>query len=733
MRTINYIRIKNGKLYKDTSLRLDSGRAIAVYGNNTNGKQSNAAGKSLFFAYLYLALYGNPPLAPNALKGNRKALLQDNTQVILGITVGTDKYRVTYSLDGYEIQKNGIAMQHRTQALAEEYFHAHVWTMPEEFFTSCCYLSSQREFSIQRSPDTQRLTFFERLFQLDGYALLQAHFKEQLKALTKDSGKLDAYEAQLLSLKSQVTPEPEPVSPQEFSKLSSRLKSLSEKLTALEQWEIALRECQTAKSLAPKQAPQDVSQQLAQAQKQERQYLEYKEATAELRTLEKQLKECKPSELPSPPKPCASWQEYASLLQDYKDIITQANKLKAKIADLSPPPEDLPPKHLIELGIQMAEQAQRGSKHARHCLLCRQTLPHEHDWEKDERHLLIQLEQAECRELQKKLESLEEQLPDIDPTAYTEESVSDYVEQELENAALQQQRKRLSASIKKLQQSLPDEPSRPDNLEELQQLNATYLHESKAWKVFQRAKQSLADTPAPEGISQDEIADYREHLTSRIAKLNRQVAEKQQQIREYEIWASKDEALQQQINAVSEKIEQIQKTLSDAPVLEALIAAYSNKGLKVKKIASIAAILTEKLNLLAPLVYREAITFDVTPGNGSLSITATQNNQQRDVRYLSASESQRFNMLMPLALNSMLPASARTPLMILDEMVSNADAVTQKDFAQSLVPQMHSIIPNLIVISPVMLDFPDSVNPITATKRGDTSTLEGPPSLVKNA
>ena len=255
-------------------------------------------------------------------------------------------------------------------------------------------------------------------------------------------------------------------------------------------------------------------------------YLDYKESTAEIRAFEKQLKACKLVSIPSPPKPCASWQEYASLLHDYKDIKAQADKLKAKIADLPAPYPELPPKHLIELGIQMAERAQKGFNDARDCPLCRQTLPHEHDWEKDERHLRTQLEQAECRELQKKLESLEEHLPDIDPKAYTQESVSNYVEQELENAALQQQRKRLTASIEKLQQSLPDEPSRPDNLEELQQLNATYQHEAKAWKVLQRAKQSLADTPAPEGISKDEIPDYREHLTLRIAKLNRQVAEK---------------------------------------------------------------------------------------------------------------------------------------------------------------------------------------------------------------
>lgn len=176
-----------------------------------------------------------------------------------------------------------------------------------------------------------------------------------------------------------------------------------------------------------------------------------------------------------------------------------------------------------------------------------------------------------------------------------------------------------------------------------------------------------------------------------------------------------------------ERLESVQKKLTDLPIYEALIEAYSNKGLKVLAAQRIASMIEQNMNLYSSLLYTERMKFEIIVSKNQFDIKVTRKFGKKivtsDVRSLSGAESRAFSFLLPLALLPLIPSSRRTNMMILDEPTENMDEGMRDLFLTSFLPKLNTIIPHIVVISPLTLDVPNA-RYFTAVREKGVTTLQ---------
>lgn len=164
----------------------------------------------------------------------------------------------------------------------------------------------------------------------------------------------------------------------------------------------------------------------------------------------------------------------------------------------------------------------------------------------------------------------------------------------------------------------------------------------------------------------------------------------------------------------------------DIPVVEMLIEAYSNKGVKLLIIKQIASIVEKNMNKFAPLLYKERIkfTFDVDVNKFDILMERSYRGKTRvsDVRRLSGAESRAFSFLLPLALLPLIPLERRLNIMVLDEPTVNLDHSMTTLFTESFIPKLNSIIPSVIVVSPLNDNYKNQKT-YTVVKENGFSTL----------
>lgn len=173
------------------------------------------------------------------------------------------------------------------------------------------------------------------------------------------------------------------------------------------------------------------------------------------------------------------------------------------------------------------------------------------------------------------------------------------------------------------------------------------------------------------------------------------------------------------------KSELAEKT-QDIPVVELLIDAYSNKGVKLLIIKQIAAIIEKNMNKFAPLLYKERIkfTFDVDVNRFDILMERNYKGKKRvsDVRRLSGAESRAFSFLLPLAILPLIPSERRLNIMVMDEPTVNLDYSMRNLFTNSFIPKLNSVIPHIIIVSPLDDQYKNQ-KVYTVIKEGGFSTL----------
>ena len=126
------------------------------------------------------------------------------------------------------------------------------------------------------------------------------------------------------------------------------------------------------------------------------------------------------------------------------------------------------------------------------------------------------------------------------------------------------------------------------------------------------------------------------------------------------------------------KVRRVTRKLKDVDLLEALVDAYGQKGLKLLVMQNISKKIEQNLNKYAHLLFPEAFTFNIVVDSNVFDIFATRSDKRvSDIRFLSGAESRAFSLLWAISILPLIPASRRSNMIILDEFEAGLDEVTQ--------------------------------------------------------
>ena len=149
---------------------------------------------------------------------------------------------------------------------------------------------------------------------------------------------------------------------------------------------------------------------------------------------------------------------------------------------------------------------------------------------------------------------------------------------------------------------------------------------------------------------------------------------------------------------------QISKKADDNEILEMLVEAYSNKGLKLLLIKQIASIIERNMNKYSSLIYPEPVKFKFSVENDrNFNITREMKIRGsvniKDVRTLSGAESRAFSFLLPLSILPLIPHDRRLNVMILDEPIVNMGENRIELFVKSFIPKLATIVPHIVILT----------------------------------
>lgn len=176
------------------------------------------------------------------------------------------------------------------------------------------------------------------------------------------------------------------------------------------------------------------------------------------------------------------------------------------------------------------------------------------------------------------------------------------------------------------------------------------------------------------------------------------------------------------------KITQLEFEAKDLEIYEMLVGAYKTEGLKLLMISRIAKIVETNLNLYASLLFHEPYKFIIEVGKNSFNLICyildgKKKVEQRDIKHLSGAESRAFNLLFSLSLLPLIPKDRRCNIIVLDEPDTNFDKQMTRSFAEDFLPKLNSLIPHIIVVTP--LDTPIAgAREFIAVKEGKTTKLQ---------
>ena len=200
----------------------------------------------------------------------------------------------------------------------------------------------------------------------------------------------------------------------------------------------------------------------------------------------------------------------------------------------------------------------------------------------------------------------------------------------------------------------------------------------------------------------DEIPEKIKQAKKKLKKMNAQTVDDNYQQLSNEV--STTEFKLKQAKRINKEMDELREYVDDVPVIETLIEAFSNKGMKLEMISFLAAKIEQNMNRFASLIFAEPIKFQfsVTGGN-AFDIKAERKVNGTlvctDVRTLSGAESRAFSFLLPLSILPLIPASRRLNVMVLDEPLQNVGEARRDLFVNDFVPKLNSIIPHIIILS----------------------------------
>lgn len=753
---------KWGLLQKPVTLPLDKYPLLVVRGQNRNAgdpQQSNAAGKSLFLSALPTIRYSAPPVS---VKSRDLSGMENGTMLALEFS-GTDRYRLEQSYKSsvkYKCFKNGTDLEWRTTPIARKNIEG-LLPWDEDLFYSTIYLDGRRPFTFQMGTDAQRLAAFTGMFDLSHFDSVRAKLLERRRELDKFKVEHDTLQAELVRCKSILDKNPWTKEDEtewnaltsdrckwtaRWSKASTEVQRLTP-LVAL--WD---RQQQLDKHVSVTVDVKQVRRQAALHREWDKYDSDSEEYTRKRSKIHKRLR--KLTEVGDPhdlEKRLAKAQKLAGQLEER---VSAAERRREKLTErLTALREEYTgvagklaklPKTKVQDDVDVAGERHKlnqlsklsglGSK----CPTCGQQID-EKKIRRMVRESQVKLNAIETaihrQELAAKVENLrvlgvelkgrlseadKQELADVEKQAREIAGKRDQLEQLVDVARARRRLEDLEASL--VPPKEPDGPRPACTRKELEEQYAQYQKQRKVEELRNQLREEL------ETLTGEPVLESRPDLeaaVARQAKAHKALQKVNEFSRELEGKRAQHKMAARNLKELQAKVKVSDQALTDIPVLDGLIAAYGNKGLKVSATQRIASMVEESLNDRARLIFPEPVTFRLEVTEGRFSVSYTIGKRTADVQRLSGAESRQFALLFLSARLPLIPSHLRTNLLVLDEMDANMSDATRQTFVHDFLPYMQTLVPNIVVVTPDLRTSYQGAHVIKVVKQGTTSTVRG--------
>lgn len=195
--------------------------------------------------------------------------------------------------------------------------------------------------------------------------------------------------------------------------------------------------------------------------------------------------------------------------------------------------------------------------------------------------------------------------------------------------------------------------------------------------------------------SQRHVAESRKDLNKRIDKLQRQLEMQMASRQQLKNYTSRKQSL---LDASKD----YEQRSADLPAWDALAKSFSNSGLRVQHLQESAGFFSQKLTELSGLLFDDTYAFNIEVKPRKLDVMIERKGQVGGLSTLSGSESRIWSLVSALALLHILPSHKRCDTILLDEIEANLDQRTRDRYTLDFLPELQSIVPKCIVITPLV-------------------------------
>lgn len=682
--TLNRIQLDNIISYKNLDLTLPS-TGVSVF------RGLNRSGKSILFSTLANLRFGSHPLTKK--KNASKVLLKKGSRIDITLSNNEHKFELSQQLSSGV--KLGLKIDDKEQTLtkiktAKDAFYK-VWPQTEYHFYSLSYLTSYKAHYLLEGTAPLRQLYFNQIFELDLYERIHKEIQLKIKDLKSDEVELTVLQDRLnqyIKTHKEASEKIKPVINIDFDfeeiqkqhlEYINQKDLLSQLKTDDSLEKLRNKKQEYLKLLSNINTKIDVVKDKISKYKHNNEIYEKqkdaKEKLLKLKNISKPI-----------PEFSLMLDKSKSRLDDLLDYQEKHNKFISLNVDCGSNIKEVEDQ-IKKLEFKYKEYSNIKDKNK--CSSCGQKINNS----------LKKKAKKWLKNYNKKLSNLE--------LILTKTKLLDY--KESKQAVLVKAKKNYKKLI---------------SLQESNKLNEKYYTLKKQLESSIQDIEYKDDSILKKKLKK--LINKKEDVETKINFYKKQILIKEQlksvkPVKNYEEYKLKYETYQKQVNAnqiyeniiedaerhiskLKPKIEKLEVKLSDIPLYKILLEAYSNKGIKLDHINSIAEAFEYNLNRWSSLIFGEPFQFKINISKSKFDILATRSKETSDVHFLSGSESRAFQLLCMISILPLVPAHLRTNFVCLDEMEHGLDKHSRYLYTNEYLPFLRTMVDQVFIISPLEKD-----------------------------
>lgn len=762
------LRLENYVLFDEAEFDFGRSGTTVINGLNRNAKRrnehpSNGSGKSLLTSALPTLILPDgvtPVVSANKVQSKKDGFYRKGAAATLHVTKGEDEAAIKKFLKGqslrYDITHNGKSLEAHTEGAGKDWLSTFFPITVEQFY-STVYLDSRRPLTLALGSDAQRFEFFNNLFRLDAYDEAQEMFKAVKGELAAQQTELTLTHASIAELTETLADLTRiadgkdddwvAAQKQRISKLQAkafRVEQATRKLERLNSVDLAFKFDEkahrelTAHRRSLKVRVSDARERIEYLQAAKA----YSEAAGGLESdLQSALRDARV-------KPDANISSLIRKLEaaisdaeeqesDYEEYVETRDRLRKKLGKDSYTQSDYEKANseyksvlseLFSIRDRRSEFQDLARLKTGKCPTCGSKV--------DASHAKAELQKlgAKGSKLDKRKSALLEQMGRMESWLKVKLQLDalDTVKKP-DNSGLKDARSRLRALEKaeELQSKLLKlrRPVAPDTkaqfskvkdgealIEGLKKTIATADKKLEGMEAVKRADSLMAELrdlgfdsikAVKEAKAEMGKVDFSE-LTNKVTKVQNALEQRGK--------------TKKKLAKLKERVAEMESNLRRAKVIDAIVTAYGNAGLKRYACADVAKQVEANVNEMSSLVFAEKVQFHFDVTDTKFNVCYSDSRGTFDVRTLNGAGSKGFTLLTLLGLFPLIHSSMRTNILVMDEMDANMDPVSRDRLCNALVPALNEVVDHVVVVTPQDDVYPDALR-VEVVKEGKTARL----------